>query len=146
MEQKQYADMTTIMQFCRIFSDQMYRCLDHAGLIKQGYVLRIFVGDDFFDNKKETATIHLDQSINKVGYDNWLKDCMIQVKQDEKGWRVCHDPKAEAGNVPPVIVEVERKAKATDMGRKTEGADKPLPPDGLWISNRDYDCPVDGGM
>ena len=147
MNQKQYSDMTTIMQFCRIFSDQMYKCLKHTGLLEQGYRIQLDIGDNkVSDDCTFNCSAELSKSVTEYGLEEFNKTVMDQFRKNGEEWRVYADPLQEQGSIPAMVVEVGNKAKGTDMGRTAEAGTKPYPPDGLWISNRDFDCVVDGGM
>lgn len=146
MTDKQYESMTIIMQFCRIFSEQMYECMKNAGLIQQGYSLDIFIGNQEVypdGSARKTADIHLDKSV----YDSdWDETRMNQSKYRGKDWIVYADPKAEVLSVPKSIDigEIERQEERTAVGR--EVASKPYPVDGLWIGNDYNSSDVDGGF
>ena len=135
MTDKQYADMTTIMMFCRHYADQMYKCLEDAGLIEQGFELNIRVGDlKLFSGKTEKCCIELEQDI-MTNTANYYKNRMAQRRMNEERWFVDADPKAEEGSVPPMVGL--RKNDENVCKGSGNSANKPYPVDGLWLSSRD---------
>ena len=142
MTQKQYADMHTIMACCRIFSDQMYKCLSNAGLLEQGYAIKMYIGDNnLFDGCTENEYIELEQSILEHDFETWDKGRMTQRIVNKGRWYVDVDPIAETGSIPPEVCYKER----TDLKRDSKSGGKPYPPDGMWLSAYDYYPHVGGG-
>ena len=146
MNSKRYADMTTIMQFCRIFSEQMYLCMRNSGMLKEGYKLTINVGrwDGLTEDSILTSQVALEKQIlnNDPDYDTTR---MEQFKFSGREWRVYDDPIAEAGSLPP---EVHIKAEGW-TGRTANGAEtarKPGKSDGMWFSASDNDPPMGCGV
>ena len=140
MTQKQYADMTTIMQFGRIFSEQMKKCLVNSGLWEKGFC---FCVDAYPTHCSDNVDLSGSVRIFR-GYDNPENDHsedMFQLNYDGKGWRVVNDPIAEAGSLPP---EVHARERRDFNERIRENPSKPYPLDGMWISSFD-DPPVLGG-
>ena len=147
MTQKQYADMTTIMHCCRIFSDQMYNCLVTSGLLEQGFAIQIYTGNRGLDcGSVQIGKIELSMDILNADLDEYTKTQMLQMKLNNgKGWTVYHDPQSETGSVPTSVGLIERKtgnSKAKTAETKKTGTE--LPPDGLWIGT-DYNCSYVGG-
>ena len=144
MTDKRYADMTTIMQFCRIFSDQMHKCLKHTGMLDEGYSLRIWVGNYVGTDDIMKVTIELENNSLGIGTDEWKKSRMQQEMYEERGWFVHADPKAEVGSIPPEIRYEDRTKNG--MEGKGKAGEKPYPPDGLWVSSRYDPSDVDSGV
>ena len=145
MNQKQYADMATIMQYARAFANNVRNCMKNHDLMDQGYEfsIRIMNGrnaeDETFD---DFMIVELEKSCLKVDWDEYKKSSMTQTNINGEGWRVSNDPVAKKGDLP---TEVCYK-KVADIGRGAEVASKPYPLDGLWISAYDYPSDVDGGF
>lgn len=143
MTDKQYADMTTIMMFCRHFADQMHQCMKNAGLLEQEFTLNIRVGETkLFSGMVEKGSIELEQSITD-NTANYYKNRMAQRRLltnkgtiNEGRWIVDADPRAEEGSIPPMVIE-SKKAKADVSERTGSNSSKPYPVDGLWLSSRD---------
>lgn len=145
MKDKQYADMTTIMQFGRIFADQILLCMKHAGLLEQGFHFSIRV-EKGYGNDEAFQRVELEKSLNEVSHEEWQESAMAQFGYGEgREWSVYHDPKAEAGSLPTEVYFKQRSEFRSRAEASRKAADKPLPPDGLWISRYDYDDPVGGG-
>ena len=146
MEDKQHEDMTIIMQLCRIFSEQMYKCMKNAGLIEQGFTLGMNVGRmGYISNGYTpiTSEINIDKASDAP---DWKETRMCQVKFSGEEWMIFADPKAEIYSVPENvdIRGTERQEERTAVGRKT--ANKSYPVDGFWVG-ADYNDPVlDGGF
>lgn len=140
MTQKQYADMTTIMMFGRIFAEQMKKCLVNSGLWDKGFC---FVVDSYPTHSHVGDTSGSVRIFRQYDDDNVdHSEDMFQLLWDgEKGWRVVHDPIAETGSVPPEVHVTERRDFAKRVGKYSS---KPYPVDGMWISCHD-DPPVLGG-
>ena len=140
MTQKQYADMTTIMMFGRIFADQMYKCLENSGLLKEGFNLEISVGKHY---DLPTGILESDIELCKspTEHKDWIKSRMMHMKMKGCEWSVYNDPVAKAGTVPPEVGIKERRDFAERVGKYSS---KPYPVDGMWISCHD-DPPVLGG-
>lgn len=136
MTDKQYADMTTIMMFCRHFSDQMYKCMENAGLNEKGFELNIRVGNrELFSGKTEKCDICFEQSILDVDRATYYKNRMEQRRMIGGGWFVDDDPRAEEGAIPPMV---ELRKTDEDVCKGTgSSASKPYPVEGLWLSSRD---------
>ena len=145
MTDKQYANMTTIMMFCRHYADQMYKCMEDAGLIEQGFELHMRIGDlDLWSGKVEKCDICLEQSILKDEA-KYYRNRMEQRRLDEGRWFVDADPRAEEGDVPPMVVETKATAKNVSNGTG-KNTSKPYPLDNTWLSVYDYPADVDGGQ
>ena len=136
MTDKQYADMTTIMMFCRHFADQMYKCMENAGLNEKGFELNIRVGNrELFSGKTEKCDICFEQSILDVDRATYYKNRMEQRRMIGGGWFVDDDPRAEEGAIPPMV---ELRKTDEDVCKGTgSSASKPYPVEGLWLSSRD---------
>ena len=142
MTDRQYADMTTIMQFCRIFADQMDTCLKHSGLYDKGFSLSLHVGNKvpYEEGVLKTNKIELSESITDVGYAQYASTEMMQMNIADKGWIVYDDPRNETGSLPNEVCFKARRDFRKAMAEETE---HPYPPDGLWIgadyNNSDVD-------
>ena len=144
MTDKQYADMTTIMMFCRHYADQMYQCMKDAGLIEQGFELNIRVGDlKLFSGMTEKCCIELEQDII-TNTANYYKNRMAQRRMNEERWFVDADPKAEEGDIPPMVGI--RKAEENVSKGTGSNPSKPYPVDGTWFSVWDDPPYVGGGQ
>ena len=145
MKQKEYADkyadMVTIMHLCRIFSEQMQRCLKNTGLWNDGFCISVDAYPTHCSDGTElTGAVRLFR-----GYDNPENDHsddMTQIHLFGKEWHICNDPIAETGTVP---AKVSSKVRTDFAERNGKYAAKSDPLDGLWISIRDYPPYVDGG-
>ena len=127
MTDKQYADMTTIMMFSRIFADQMYKCLENSGLLKQGFILEIGVGKNF---DLESGVLACDIDFCKSPEEeDWTESRMNQMRMKDGDWCVYSDPRAKAGDIPPEVRI--RRTREVIPERARETASKPCPPDGL---------------
>lgn len=146
MTDKRYADMTTIMQFCRIYTEQMYLCLKHTGMLDEGYQLRMWVGscDDPMGYDTMKTTIELENNSLGIGTENWHKNRMEQDLFEKRGWFVHDDPRTEVGGIPPEI-RLEDRTK-NDMEGTGKTGTKPYPPDGFWVSSHYCPTDVDGGV
>ena len=143
MTDKKYADMTTIMEYCRIWADQMYKCLQNNDL--SDFHIEMIIGNWKLENGNETSLIEFEKDIMTTPEDEYDSKRMSQMKMDDgKGWFVCHDPKAKAGTVPPTVRYIENKR--TVCKAEGENTTKPLPPDGMWIGDPRNDPPVDSGV
>ena len=141
MTKKQYMDMTTIMQFGRIFSEQIDKCLLHTGLKEQGYEFRINISEV---DGRNFINVVLEQNALTMPIGEYEKNRMSQYKISNDDWRVNHDPITEAGTIPATIRAEEIRTAYAEAERKT--GTKPYPPDGLWVNSRDNYCDVDGGQ
>ena len=145
MNQKQYADMTTIMQICRIFAEQMYKCLDHSGLNGKGFRLDVRIDPHETERGEQlNATVDLEERICEVGAEQWQKTCMAQAWFEERGWVVWRDPKGEIGDAPTDVL-LQQRTEMLDR-RVAEDSRKPYPPDGLWIGADYHHSDVGGGQ
>ena len=142
MTDKQYADIETMMMFGRIFADQMYKCLKNTGLLAEGYQMELYVGQKVGDLRN--TFVEVEKNIADVGYPDWKKSSARHSKCEGGEWCVAFDPKAEAGSVPPEVHI--RKESRTNKAAVGANANKPYPPDGLWIGSFNHDSDVDGGM
>lgn len=149
MTHKQYADMAMIMQFSRIFSEQMYKCLANSGLLKQGYSLKIEVCRESygFGDEVLTSCIELEKDICTA--DDWDETHMCQMKMSGKEWMVHADPLAEEGTVPPEVhFRKDRECGSAESRPQDAGkdSDKPYPPFDMWVGSADDPADVGGGM
>ena len=143
MTQKQYADMATIMQFGRFFAEQIRRCMENAGLMEQKYNFELRITNGCYLDGEDVIKVQLEKAINSTEPEEFNETSMEQYKFGRKGWFVHYDPIAEEGSVPSEV----RISKARKTYAEAEGktGSKPYPPDGLWISSRDYPADVGGG-
>ena len=142
MNKEQYEAAHTILGFCRIFCDQMVKCMKNSGLDKLGYHLNIdFDPTKYEDGKVSLGRIGIEKNISEYG-SGWWTEAFIQRHMEDEGWVIGHDPYAESGISPENIRFPEDRDERTGMAKKTE---HPYPPDGLWISVYDYPPYVDGG-
>lgn len=146
MTQKQYADMTTIMQFCRIFSDQMLKCLEGTGLLEQGFYIDLGVNRAY---DLETGILACDITLSKhinedsSNVEDWRATRMHQMRMRNGEWKVYDDPEAKAGSLPPEI-RIRHERVVTEGTRKA--ASKPYPSDGFWVGSDYGSTDVDGGQ
>lgn len=148
MTEKQYEDMTIISQFCRIFADQIRKCMENTGLLNEGFYLELSVRPSAVEARRDYSTVCIAKNLNEVGVDEWKATRMEQWKYDNEDWEVFYDPFAKSGTLPKEICYAERRSFEETLGEENCGAEgtKPFPPDGLWVSDRDNTCDVDGGM
>ena len=145
MTKKDYTQRQSMMEICRTFADQMGKCMDNAGLTKEGFILTIEIGDEEYGSEDHLLSmITLEESINDVGQEQWHKTQMCQMKLDGKGWLIHADPLAESGTVPESIYGKAKDSKDSVEGSGEKGT-KPYPPDGLWLSTFDDRSVLGGG-
>ena len=147
MTVSEYNRRQCILQLCRIFADQMQKCMENAGLIKEGFHLNLHVGKEQYGDETEFCSVELEESINDVGSSQWEKTRMLQVKLEGKGWLIHDDPLAETGTVPvePFTKETFDTGKMDSVEGSGKTGSKPYPPDGLCVGSRDYRADVGGG-
>lgn len=142
MNQKQYDDMTSIMQFGRIFSKAMRRAMENCGLLQKGYFLTVSSEEiECDDGTVITGSVRLAKLFDGNNTDH--SEDMEQLEYNGERWVVIYDPYAKTGSVPP---EVRIERKADDSKRVAKASGKPYPPDGLWLSSRDDNPDVVGGQ
>lgn len=143
MNGKQYETAQMIMQFSRIFADAMRECMEHSGLLDEGYQLRVNVQQQHLLSTGDTLlnTIYLDRD-STVRKDDFMVDQVCQFKDITKGWYVIDDPIIKSGAAPAEVRIGNAAAEVYRAGKKPE---KPFAPDGLWLSSRDNYDPVDCG-
>ena len=100
MKQKQYDAMQVITQCSRAFADQMKKCMKNAGLIENGFHLKVLIAPTESVTYKTYSEVELSEYITDVGEEQYITTCMEQFKLGENDWSVRHDPKAKAGTVP----------------------------------------------
>lgn len=145
MTDKQHEDMATIMKSCRIFSEQMHRCMEHSGLLEQGYQLTIWVGEfNYYMNEECEIQLENNKTL-KIGDDEWYKGRMHQTKYTETGWVNSCERYSKEEPIPSEVCTEERKPSDDRKGEGTDGT-KPYPPDGFWVSSHYCPCDVDGGV
>ena len=144
MTQKQYADMTIIMGLSRTFCDQMYKAMKNCGLIKEGFSLKLEIGDSEYGDGILQKSVELEKDISDVDSDEWERTRMDQMQLKGCGWRVHSDPLSEIGSLPPEVRRIERKG-TVQFGDAEDGG-KPYPVDGLWIGSDYNDCALGGGQ
>ena len=144
MNKKQYEDAHAILSFCRIFTDQMVKCMKNSGLDKLGYHLNIsFDPVTYEDNQVSIGRVGLEKEITFDGSNEWWTSAFIQRHMVDEGWVIGHDPYAKTGTLPENI----RYPEERDVSKRVaEKAEHPYPPDGLWISIYDYPPYVDSGV
>jgi len=145
MTNKDYTQRQSMMEICRVFADQMHRCMDNAGLTKAGFKLTIEIGDeDYGTDGKLFSMVTLEEDISEVGSEQWNKTQMCQMKLEGKGWMIHADPLAESGDIPPAIHGKAKAGKDSVEGSGEDGT-KPYPPDNLWLSSLDCHSVLGGG-
>ena len=148
MDQKQYDDMATIMQFGILFATAMRRAMKNCGLLDKGFFLSVSSEDIVsFDGTHITGSVRLNRYFDHEN-PKMLKedhsDDMSQIEFDGERWSVIDDPYAKAGTVPP---EVRASDGLKDVYKGAGKASaKAYPPDGLWLSSRDDYSFLDGGI
>jgi hypothetical protein len=143
MNPKQYEAAQTIMQMSRIFVKAMRECMEHSGLMKDGYELHLHVFQGY-----ECAGVNLINSIrldprdiNRPG--EYEEKAFTNHCYEKEGWVVINDPVLKQGTVPPVVRTAETASRVFKSGKETA---KEYPPDGLWISRFDDSDSMDGGQ
>ena len=136
MTNKKYDDMKAIMQFCRIFSEQMYTCLKNSGLLKEGYELHLRIGSL---GKAITSMLELENNNLGIGEDEWHENRMEQFKFSGEPWIVYDDPIAKRYSVLPVVKLQQAESEGTESHADdgAEDGEKPYPPFDMWISSAD---------
>lgn len=127
MTEKRYADMATIMQFCRIFGEQMHKCLENSRLTEDGYYLRITV-NGFVPS--ELVAVELTKHADEVS-EKELEDTQMVQMMTKKGWWICNDPVRKPGGIPTVVKSVCEKKGRDETARAAR--EPAYPPDGLWV-------------
>lgn len=144
MNQQQYEAAHTILEFSRLFADAMRRAMENAGLLDEDFELHISVEKLELDYDPENpilADVELCRHV--LRNPDFMKDRMMQFEYFQKGWVVSADPVVKCGSVPPTV-GIEKKASG--VFGSGEKAEKPTPPDGLWVSVHDDYPPVDRGV
>lgn len=143
MDQEQYDSMQIIMQCSRIFAEQMEKCLVNARLMDKGFKLILTVGQSASKEYGSWSNIELSEYMADVGEEQYKKTRMEQWKLGNQDWSVRFDPKAKKGTVPELF---GGKSKQDDRERMATVSEHPYPVDGFWISNRDDDPILGGGV
>ena len=127
MNKEQFEVAQAIMELSKAFADQMRKSMIRSGLIEDGYTLRVHVFPQYtlpdgtpLRNTVEITNGTYDESFNAFEY---LKE----------GWETMHEPEIDAGTAD---AECKRDPESEEDGAGTE-TEKPLAPDGLWISSAD---------
>ena len=142
LTKEQYEAAHTILGFCRIFTDQMVKCMKNSGLDKMGYHLNISFDPVTYENSQVSiGRVGLEKEITVDGGTEWWTSAFIQRHIVDEGWVIGHDPYAEIGTLPEDIRYPEERIVSKRMAEKTE---HPYPPDGFWVGT-DYCDPVLGG-
>lgn len=144
MNNEQYEKAAVIMKLCRIFAKQMHRCMSNAGLLKEGYTLKICTGlhHKYADGAVMTSSIEMEKDVISTDYDEWESSRFMQLKFSGKEWVIDADPIAKTGTVPKSIGVSERiRTVSEGMG---ENPSKPYPVDGMWVGSADNDSVLDG--
>lgn len=142
MNQKQYDDMTTIMQCGRSFAKAMRTAMLNCGLLQAGFNLTVSVEDIICtDGTHLTGSIRLQRLYDDEEKNDHSED-MSQLEYNGERWAVVNDPYAKAGTLPPQICS----GKANDSKRVAETGRHEDPVDGLWISSHDDPPVLDGGQ
>lgn len=132
LTEKQMKVIKAMVEFSEIFADQMYQIMVNHGLDKiEGCHIDINVTPEFAFT---TRTVHVGRQKSPFG-----KLLMQRGIYDAEF--VCDDTESSE--------EYQRLFADEDSGSRAEAsepAEKPLPPDGLWISTHDGAPYVDGGM
>lgn len=138
MTQKQYDDMTSIMQFGRTFSDMMRKAMENCGLLQKGFFFNV----DVCPVECEDGTVIMGAVRLRHRYDieSDHEEDMEQLEYNGERWCVINDPYAKTGTVPP---EIRAEKKSNDRQGMGKASGKPYPPDNLWISSRDNYSDVD---
>jgi len=146
MNAEQYEKATVIMELCRIFAEQMHKCMNNAGLLKDGYTLQIHTGlhDKYTDGSVMTSRIVMEKCCLVTNEDEWERSMFMQLKFSGKEWMIDADPIAKTGSVPKGI-GVSERIRTVSEGM-AEVPSKPYPVDGLWIGSVDNDPVLDGGQ
>lgn len=143
MDQKQYDAMQVITQCSRVFAEQMEKCMENAGLTEKGFYLKVLIAPSESITHKTYSEVELCEFITVVGEEQYKKTCMEQFKLGKNDWSVRFDPKAKKGTVPELF---GGKSKQDDCERMATVSEHPYPVDGFWISNRDDDPILGGGV
>ena len=144
MNREQYEAAHTILGFCRIFTDQMVKCMRNSGLDKLGYHLNIsFDPVTYESGKTSIGRVGLEKEISDQGGTEWWTSAFIQRHIVDEGWMIGHDPYAEIGTLPENVRYPEERDVSNRVAKYSE---HPYPMDGMWIG-LDYNDPVlDGGQ
>lgn len=139
MNRKQYEVVQDVVVFSKYFADEVRKILENNGLLQEGFALKVEVGVPY-------------QSPNGTDY-----DCFVELEKDTKcedwfqtstaRWRTTDGEWENHGDSIIDVYSTKSKGnakKAVHSG--TEKAEKPYPPDGLWIGLDYADPHVDGGM
>lgn len=148
MTQEKYDAIQAMMQFGRIFLDQMGRIMEHQGFDDEGWMMNVCIHKTYCKETDETVygTVQMFDVNQAMDNDSFMyrKNEFYTIKLgDGKGWVVAHDPVVKPGATPPEV-RIRKAETGVPESRKEE---KPYPPfDGYWIGY--FDCPdvVDSGV
>ena len=148
MDQKQYIDITSLMEISRGYAEIIHQCMDNHGLLKDGFEFTVRITNkQYLNTSDDYLLVEIEKSISKTDHDEYKATSFVQAKCGGE-WRICNDPVAEEGSVPPVVADILRKQSEIRQEFRgkamAEGTSKPYPMDGMWISSHD-DPPVLGG-
>ena len=145
LTKEQYEAAHSIMGFCRIFVDQMSKCLDNSGLRKLGYHLDLdFDPYGYEDGSVALGKVTIEKNPSKVGGDEWYDTIFIcRHYADERGWMVDNDPYTKGSVLPEDIRYPEDGDVSESVAEETE---HPYPPDGFWVGTDYCDPVLDGGQ
>ena len=142
---EEYEAAHTILAFCRVFVDQINKCLDNSGLRKRGFNVDLnFDTCKYEDGSVSIGKVELEKDVLSVNTDEWYRTKFTQRHYtDGRGWVIDRDPFAKIGTLPE---NVQYPADGDVSKGMAEDSVHPYPPDGFWIG-ADYNRPyVDGGQ
>ena len=138
MKKEMYESAQSIMDFSQIFADAMNECMTNAGLLADGFTLKVIVQNPRKVNGTDDV---ISCTIDMSGNGKSFNEVFIRHKNLQKGWEKIASPRCDDdGTVSPEISSFEKAARVFKAGQKAE---KPFAPDGLWLSSRDDYCDVD---
>lgn len=128
MNKEQFEVARAIVELSKAFADQMRKSMVRSGLFEDGYRLTL----DIFPTYEVTSNRWLKNTISIS--DGKVINSFCCYKYRDEGWKTMYVPeKIDTGTAD---AECKRDPESEEDGAGTE-TEKPLAPDGLWISSAD---------
>ena len=127
MNKEQYEASKIILKLSEVFVNQIRNTMVRTGLIDDGYKFRI----DIFPSYEVSEGCFLKDTIDITNGKCAESFCKFNYRGE--GWKTLYEPEINAGTAD---AECKRDPESEEDGAGTE-TEKPLAPDGLWISSAD---------